>query len=196
VAVLRIAPPRIALALALALALVANAACSSDPKPSPKTAHDGVPANSSAESRLSGAKRDDEPDSTASDPTQPLMTPMGRPGGSAAENAAAGGDDDAATTPGAKKPKPDKKGPVSKQECNEALDHGMDLMLAEDARFQGVPPEMRQELKSQALKEALREHADQNPCVGKGISRAEYDCEMAAMSMVEFTKCDKDKKRK
>jgi hypothetical protein len=118
----------------------------------------------------------------------------GGAGGSVSGGSGTGGDDDPAATPGAKKPKPGKTGPVSKQECNEALDHGLDLFIASDTRFQGIPPEMMQQFKSQAMKDALRDHAGQNPCAGKGISRTEYDCEMAATSLDDFKKCDKKKK--
>ncbi len=172
--------------------VVCLSACSSDPKPPPKSADDGVPANSSAENRLQGEKKEERP-AEKNDPTQPLMTPVGAGGGAAGGAAAgAGGGDDDDGKP--KKPKPGKTGPVSKQECNEALDHGLDLMVASDPRFQGIPPEMLQQFKSQAMKDALRDHAGQNPCGGKGITRAEYDCEMAATSSDDFRKCEKRKK--
>lgn len=167
------------------------ASCS-DPKPPPKSAaDDGVPVNSASESRLAGKKP--APDTQPSeDPTKPVMTPLGGGGG--------GGDDDKDKKEDPKKKKDPKKpdtGAVSSKECNEALEHGLDLMIAGDPRFAGIPPEVMQNLKGQAFKDAMSQYGGQNPCVpGKGITRAEYDCEMAASTSDEFKKCEKMAKPK
>jgi hypothetical protein len=159
--------------------VVVIAACGSDPKPPPKTAE--VPANSSSENRLNGKPADTEA-KPAADPTQPVMTQMN------------GSNDDDKTKP--KSGAGSKTGPVSAKECNEALERGLDLMIAGDPRFAGIPPEVMQNLKGSAFKDAMAQHGGQNPCAGKGISRAEYDCEMAASTLDDYKKCDKMPKPK
>jgi hypothetical protein len=199
--------PNTSLALLVALASSVVVACGG---PEPKTQDDansgGVPANSLSETRLNegdGAKKPDAKDEQATpgasasgqpgapgageptdpDPTKPLMTPL-----------TTGGSDEGAKpgepATGTKRGQPRKKGPVSKAECQAALDHGLDLLLTGDPRFAGIPPEMMAQFKQTAM----AANKAQNPCTGKGISRAEYDCDMAATTADEFKRCDKIKK--
>ena len=182
-------PALSALSALLASALLASAlfACGSDPKPPPKTADDGVPANSASEARLAmaGGKNPDAPPTPppSSDApqaqAQPVMTPV-TPGASGSS----------ATTDSPPKPASNANERVSKADCEAAASHGLDLMIQGDPRFAGIPPEVLQTLKGQAFAQAAQQGADKNPCAGKGITRAEYDCEMGAPTFDDFKKCE------
>lgn len=181
-----------------------------EPRTQQQMSNDGVPANSLSESRLGAKKPDDKDGSSAtgtaasapssgagsaSDPTQPYMTPVGAGGQSA--TAGIGGGSDAANGGGGgdAPPKPDpkllaKKGPVTKVECEQAADRGLDLLIASKPELQGIPPEMMAQFKQQAR----QEKGAASPCNGKGISRAEWACEMGATTFDQYRKCDKVKK--
>ena len=175
-------------AVFVTFAALAAACGGPEPRTAQQMADDGVPANSLSESRLNGNEKkgddkkpddkdskDSKPGATAQaqDPTQPLMTPLTTDDGSGKGDAA--------------KPKSasNKTGPVSKQECEEVVDHGLDLLLGSNPQFAGIPPEMIAQFKAQAR----QDKAADNPCSGKGISRAEYNCGMAANNAADFQKC-------
>ncbi|HEY8076432.1 MAG TPA: hypothetical protein VIF62_20045 [Labilithrix sp.] len=156
---------------AVALSLVA---CASDPKPPPKTSSgDEVPANSAAEAHLQGATAkptdpSQPPPPPPSDPSKPVMTPV-------APSSSSGNATDK----------------VSKTECETAQNHALDVAIASDPRFQGIPPDVLATLKSQAMGQLVQQKPGENPCTnGKGITRAEYDCEMAATTLDEYKKCE------
>jgi hypothetical protein len=160
-------------------------------------AQDGVPANSASESHV----KDPNASSTAATPgnttdsSKPLMTPVGAGGSSGDATPSSDNDSKSAGVTPAAGTKPDPKapkktGPVSKKECEAAADHGLDLLIASKPELQGIPPEMMAQFKQQAFSK----ESGNSPCAGKGISRAEYDCEMAAPSFDAYGKCSKGKK--
>ncbi len=134
-----------------------------------------MPANSAAEAHLQGAtaKPTDPTQPPAADPSKPLMTPVSPPAG-----------DDKKPSSGNATDK------VSRSECDQAVGHAFDLAIpANDPRLAGLPPEVMQQLKAQAIAQAAQQNPSENPCAGKGISRGEYDCEMAATTLDEYKKC-------
>lgn len=160
-------------------------------------AQDGVPANSASESHVKDpnqASTTTTPANTTTDSSKPLMTPVGA-GGSSGDATPSSDTDSKSTGVTAAGTKPDPKapkktGPVSKKECEAAADHGLDLLIASKPELQGIPPEMMAQFKQQAFSK----ESGNSPCAGKGISRAEYDCEMAAPTFEAYGKCGKGKK--
>jgi hypothetical protein len=162
--------------------VLSGLACGGPEPRAPAPPSEGVPANSSSEARLRGdeGNRPAPPPSKDDDPTQPLMTPLAPASAGTATSSGAPGPGSGATT---------KTGPVSRDECEAVVDHGLDLLIASSPQFAGIPPEMIAEFKTQAKKD---KSAD-SPC-DKGISRTEYSCGMAATTSADFQKCSKKKK--
>jgi hypothetical protein len=197
-----------ALSILAPVALAGLAACGSPP-PTKMVANgkdDGVPANSASEQRLASGTAPKTAPGPAEDPTQPLTTPMGGDpsaagagaagsGGAAGGGAAGGG----ATGKGGPKkgdPKvPKEKEPkstgskVSKAECKQIFDKYIDLTLASDTRFEGIPPEMIAQLKEQALSQAQSQKGD--PCSTQEVSRTQYTCAMSAPTTAAWQRCMK-----
>ncbi len=196
-------------AIASLSALAAVAACGA---PEPKmmaTKDDGVPANSASEERLAmEGKPKPAPAPVAEDPTQPLLTPMG---GDATGAAGTGtGTGTAAPGKGGKGPKDGAKGPkdpkggngatgatgatggtgkVSRAECKQTFDKYIDLTLASDPRFEGIPQDMVAQLKETALSQAAAQKGD--PCTTEGITRTQYQCAMSSASTTAWQRCMK-----
>jgi hypothetical protein len=169
------------------------------------TKDDGVPANSASEQRLASGSPPKSSAGPTEDPTQPLTTPMGGgdTAGGAGAGAGAGGGAGAAgggaTGKGGPKkgdPKvPKEKEPkstgakVSKAECKQLFDKYIDLTLASDTRFEGIPPEMIAQLKEQALSQAQSQKGD--PCSTQEVSRTQYNCAIAAPTTQAWQRCMK-----
>jgi len=195
--IVRFASMRTFLCLAVALACVATAACNTGPDPKMVAAkNDGVPANSASEERLKTGEKKEEANKPAHDPSQPYTTPVGGAGGS--NDVTPGGPKEVgAQTAGKKDPKDPKEKPgaagkgskdkVPKAECAKALDRGLDLMMAGDSRFEGIPPEMIAQFKSQGLSQV----GGPNPCDGQGMTKSQYDCAMGASSSSAWQRCIK-----
>lgn len=187
------------------LALVA-AGCGAPQQKMVATKDDGIPANSASEQRLAmegKAKPASAP--VAEDPTQPLTTPMGGGDSTPTTTAPAG----AATAKGGKGPK-DAKGPkeakdpkggaaaggggsgggkVSHAECKQALDKYIDLTLASDPRFEGIPQDMVAQLKEQAFSQAQSQKGD--ACATQEVTRSQYTCAMGATTTTAWQRCMK-----
>jgi hypothetical protein len=166
------------------------------------TKDDGVPANSASEQRLAmEGKPKTATTAPADDPTQPLTTPLGgdpAAGSPATTTGAAGsgGSGKGAGKGGAKGPKekepPAAKGgggKVTKAECKQTFDKYIDLTLASDSRFEGIPPEMIAQLKEQALSQAQSQKGD--PCSTQDVSRTQYNCAMSAPTTAAWQRCMK-----
>lgn len=195
------------LTVGLPVAFVLIAGCGGPPptKMVAVTKDDGVPANSASEQRLASGSPPKSSAAPAEDPTQPLTTPMGggdTAGGGAAGGAGAAGGGAAgggATGKGGPKkgdPKvPKEKEPkstgakVSKAECKQLFDKYIDLTLASDTRFEGIPPEMIAQLKEQALSQAQSQKGD--PCATQEVSRTQYNCAIAAPTTQAWQRCMK-----
>jgi len=161
---------------------------------------DGVPANSASEERLSGGKKEETKttSATTTDAAQPYTQPVvaggdtSAPSGgapAAAGAGAAGGKGGSAKEPkGGKEPKTTAAGgkdKVSKAECTRALDRFLDLMIASDSRFEGIPPEVVAQMKQQGFAQA----SGPNPCDSQGITRSQYDCAMSATNTSAWQRC-------
>ncbi len=85
---------------------------------------------------------------------------------------------------------PDKKSTkaVTRKECDQALDHGVELLVPKKKEREQLPAEVVTGLRQQLFLEGKRPAA--NPCV-KGISREVYDCLMTATTSKDFQKCNK-----
>lgn len=168
------------------------------------TKDDGVPANSASEQRLAMEGKPKTATATpAEDPTQPLTTPLG--GGDPAAGSApatttgaagGGGSGKGTGKGGAKGPKekdpPAPKGgggKVTKAECKQTFDKYIDLTLASDSRFEGIPPEMIAQLKEQALSQAQSQKGD--PCSTQDVTRTQYSCAMSAPTTAAWQRCMK-----
>ena len=165
---------------------------------------DGVAANSASEERLNADSKPKTTAATTEDPTQPLTTPLNGDGagaGTAAAAGAGGGSTPAAGSgkgggkgggasklPTAKEPK-GAGGKVSKAECKQLFDKYIDLTLASDTRFDGIPPEMITQLKAQALSQAQSEKGD--PCSTQDVSRTQYNCAISAPTTAAWQRCMK-----
>lgn len=174
------------------------------PKMVAATKDDGVPANSASEQRLA---MEGKPKTTraapAEDPTQPLTTPLndgatgaGAAGASTGAGAAGGGASGKGGAKGSKGPKEkDPPGPkggggkVTKAECKQTFDKYIDLTLASDSRFEGIPPEMIAQLKEQALSQAQTQKGD--PCSTQEVTRTQYNCAMTAPTTAAWQRCMK-----
>ena len=197
----------ITLSLVLASSVGFIVACGSPPdtKMVANKHDDGVAANSASEERLNAEAKPKATPAKTEDPTQPLTTPMngetagGTPGSSGAPSpnttAAAGtgkgggkGATKGATLPTAKEPK-SAGGKVSKGECKQIFDKYIDLTLASDSRFDGIPPEMITQLKAQALSQAQSEKGD--PCSTQEVSRTQYNCAITAPTTSAWQRCMK-----
>lgn len=182
------------------------------------TKDDGVPANSASEERLASDGKPKPKATAAEDPTQPLTTPMNGDGSGAAAGGAGaggaagtGGAGTAAGKGGAGKGSGAAKGPtpkdppapvakdppgakgaggkVSRAECKQTFDRYIDLTLASDSRFEGIPPEMIAQLKEQALSQAQSQKGD--PCSTQDVTRSQYTCAMAAPTTSAWQRCMK-----
>jgi hypothetical protein len=173
------------------------------------TKDDGVPANSASEQRLA---MEGKPKTTsaapAEDPTQPLTTPLnegaggaagaGAPGtatgaGAGAAGGGASGKGGAKGTKGPKEKEPPAPkgggGKVTKAECKQTFDKYIDLTLASDSRFDGIPPEMIAQLKEQALSQAQSQKGD--PCSTQDVTRTQYNCAISAPTTAAWQRCMK-----
>jgi len=191
-------PSKPSLAAVSASLLVTSLAClTACGGPDPKmVAHkdDGVPANSASEERMkNGGEKKEEKTEAPRDPTQPYTQPVvgGDPsgGGTTAGKDGKGG---AAASKDGKDPKAGKeakggKDKVAKADCTRALDKFLDLMIASDSRFEGIPPEMVAQFKQQGFSQV----SGPNPCDGEGITRTQYNCAMAAGSTSAWQRCMK-----
>lgn len=164
--------------------------------------NDGVPANSASEERLaSGEPKKKEDPKTANDPSQPYTQPVGGSGDSATPTATgpatkggpkevgggkAGGKSGDGTTgkAGAAETKGGKD-KVSQTQCKATLDRYLDLMMASDSRFAGIPPEMLAQIKQQGFSQV----GGPNPCDTQGINKTQYDCAMAATTTKAWEHC-------
>jgi hypothetical protein len=193
-------------AVGLPVALVALVACGGPP-PTKMVANgkdDGVPANSASEQRLASGTAPKTAAGPAEDPTQPLTTPMGGDPSAAGAGAAGSGGTAGGGATGKGGPKkgdpkdpkvPKEKEPkstgskVSKAECKQIFDKYIDLTLASDTRFEGIPPEMIAQLKEQALSQAQSQKGD--PCSTQEVSRTQYTCAMSAPTTAAWQRCMK-----
>lgn len=170
------------------LASVGLMACSSPPPKMVATTKDeGVPANSASEERLTpGAKPKAPPEPAPAEAvTQPYTTPLNAE--STGGNTPAGATGKGATGKGAAKPGA-KTGKVTKVECRQTFDRFLDLSMS-DPRLEGIPPEMLAQLKAQALQEAQSKQGD--PCNTQEVTRAQYNCAMAAPTSTAWQRCMK-----
>jgi hypothetical protein len=189
-----------------ALALAGVAACGApEPRMVAAKNDDGVPANSASEERLKGEGRAKPATPQASDPTEPLTTPMTGDNNTATATSAGGAAGKGAPGKGSKVPlgKSGKEpsagttssaqtvatGKVTKAECKQLFDKYIDVAMANDSRFEGIPPEMINSLKEQALAQAQSQKGD--PCSGKEVSRAQYTCAMSSTSTGAWERCMK-----
>ena len=65
---------------------------------------------------------------------------------------------------------------LSRAECKQTFDKYIDLTLASDSRFEGIPPEMITQLKEQALSQAQSQKGD--PCSTQEVTRELIDVEV------------------
>jgi hypothetical protein len=192
----------------LLLSAAASLAGCGGPEPKMMVANkkdDGVAANSASEERLANDGKPKTTSAPAEELAQPLTTPMGGgdsssagPGGAAGGGAtggsAAGGSGKGSGKKGDPKV-PEKKEPkgaggkVSKAECKQLFDKYIDLTLASDTRFEGIPPEMITQLKEQALSQAQSQKGD--PCSTQDVSRQQYNCAIAAPTTQAWQRCMK-----
>jgi hypothetical protein len=188
---------------------LALAACGAPPqKMVAVTKDDGVPANSASEQRLAmeGKTKPAAPQ-PSDDLAQPLTTPLTADPAATAPATTAGSDNGSSATAnvkggkGGKGPK-DAKGPkevkdpkgggggkVSRAECKQTFDKYIDLTLASDSRFEGIPPEMIAQLKEQALSQAQSQKGD--PCSTQDVTREQYKCAMTAPTTAAWQRCMK-----
>ncbi|MEA2749110.1 MAG: hypothetical protein QOI41_3253, partial [Myxococcales bacterium] len=80
-------------------------------------------------------------------------------------------------------------GKVSRAECKQTFDKYIDLTLASDTRFEGIPPEMIAQLKEQALSQAQSQKGD--PCSTQDVTRTQYQCAMSAPTTAAWQRCMK-----
>ena len=201
-------PPLTVLTVAAPLALVMLTACGGPPptKMVASTTDDGVPANSASEQRLASGSPPKSAPAPAADPTQPLTTPVGGDpsatggaagaspgaapaGGPAAKGSGKKGDPKA---PKEKEPKAAAAGAtdkVSKAECKQLVDKYIDLTISTDARFEGIPPEMLEQFKSQAVTQTQGQKGD--PCSSQDVSRTQYNCAIASKTTQAWQRCMK-----
>lgn len=181
----------------VALSPLVLTACGAPQQKMVATKDDGVPANSASEERLAmEGKGKPAPAPTADDPSQPLTTPMGAEPPTTTAPAAAGtgksggkGPKEAKGPKEVKDPKGGGGGKVSRAECKQTFDKYIDLTLASDSRFEGIPPEMIAQLKEQALSQAQSQKGD--PCSTQDVTRAQYQCAMSAPTTAAWQRCMK-----
>jgi len=181
------------------VALIALTACGAPQQKMVATKDDGVPANSASEQRLAmEGKAKPAPAPTADDPTQPATTPMGgdpapptttAPTGAGTGKGGGKGPKEAKGPKEVKDPKGGGGGKVSRAECKQTFDKYIDLTLASDSRFEGIPPEMIAQLKEQALSQAQSQKGD--PCSTQDVTRAQYQCAMGAPTTAAWQRCMK-----
>jgi hypothetical protein len=173
---------------------------------------DGVAANSASEQRLNSGK---PPPATPDpvDPSQPYTTPVNGDGSGAPSSAPGSvNNGSAANATGGKAGGKGGKGPVSrdptdpkgtaasastaagggkvsKAECKALFDKFIDLSIGGDSRFEGIPPEMVQQMKASALAQAQSEKGD--PCSTQDVSRQQYNCAIVAPTSAAWQRCMK-----
>jgi hypothetical protein len=198
-------------AVSVLFALASVAACGGpEPRMLAAKNDDGVPANSASEERLKRGGPTKPATPQASDPTEPLTTPMTGDNNTATATGAGGAG--AGGAPGKSAPGKGNKAPlgksgkepsagttssaqtvatgkVTKAECKQLFDKYIDVAMANDSRFEGIPPEMITSLKEQALAQAQSQKGD--PCSGKEVSRAQYTCAMSSTSTGAWERCMK-----
>lgn len=76
-------------------------------------------------------------------------------------------------------------GKASRAECGAALDRYLDLLIAADGRFAGLPPELLNAAKQQGFSQV----GQKNPCDAEGISREQHSCAMAAKTGDTWKRC-------
>ncbi|MCL2777061.1 MAG: hypothetical protein FWD73_03585 [Polyangiaceae bacterium] len=149
--------------------LVAGVGCGQSKARSPYD--EQVPANSASEARLHGDTR------LQSDTT-------GGAGAVAAESTpkptapTATHDSNAKAT-----------GKISKAECNKVFDKYLDLEISKNPMLQGIDPADLAQIKAQTRAQGAAEHGDH--CSTHEISRAAYNCAMAAQTPQAWQACMK-----
>lgn len=144
------------------------AACGGKGAESPRHDQEMVPANSAFEAEPAKRPADREAPAPESEPsTAPTatVTVKGEPPKAAGL--------------------PPKSGPkATKQECGKALDKYLELAIGNDARLQGLPPDVIAEAKRQVRSQ------QSDPCTGD-VTRSQYTCAMAAKTTAQWEACMK-----
>ena len=184
--------------LALSLSLFAFACGPSEPPKMAPANNDGVAANSASEARIAASASPSATPAPAAtnDPAaaQPYMTPMNGAakdagGGTSSTSTGMNGSGEATGTTSSASTKAGKgaKGKATPAECKQAMDRAIDIMLTDDPRFAGIPPEMMGQLKQQALGQAKAQKGD--PCAKGEMTKAQYNCAMSSTTSPAIQAC-------
>jgi hypothetical protein len=84
---------------------------------------------------------------------------------------------------------PKNQKPPTKAECSAVIDRYVELEVQSNPQLAGIPPEMLKQLLNQAKQQASSQKGD--PCAEEKITRAKYNCGMAAQTRDAWKACMK-----
>lgn len=84
---------------------------------------------------------------------------------------------------------PKNQKPPTKAECTAVIDRYVELEVQSNPQLAGIPPEMLKQLLNQAKQQASSQKGD--PCAEEKITRAKYNCGMAAQTRDAWKACMK-----
>jgi hypothetical protein len=196
--------PTVSLLLSvLPVALLALAAC--EPSHPPRAAQtEMVPSNSAHDTANANAKpRIVGPDAPGGDDgevpaggTAPSTGHAGGTGGGGGgptpvtgSGTGTAGTTTTAQLPAAPAVDPKNQKPPTKAECSAVIDRYVELEVQSNPQLAGIPPEMLKQLLKQAKEQASSQKGD--PCAEEKITRAKYNCGMAAQTRDAWKACMK-----
>ena len=80
---------------------------------------------------------------------------------------------------------PPATGVATQAECASLFDRYIDLEIGDNAKLAGIPPELIQQAKQQARAQSG------DPCAKEKVSRAKYNCAIAARTTAVWRTCMK-----
>ncbi len=190
-------------ALPLALLAVSALLAACEPSHPPRAAQtEMVPSNSAHDTATANAKprivgpdapggEDGEVPAGGSAPSTPHSGGAAGGGPSPVTGSGTGtsGTTTTAQLPAAPAVDPKNQKPPTKAECSAVIDRYVELEVQSNPQLAGIPPEMLKQLLNQAKQQASSQKGD--PCAEEKITRAKYNCGMAAQTRDAWKACMK-----
>lgn len=179
--------------LGASLALVLVSACEGS-RPPRAAQTEMVPSNSSFESSSARPQIVGEPPSEGvpaggNGPASAGGGPTPAPGTGPAPGQTANAGLPSAPTGPTPAVDPKNSKPPTRAECTQVIDHFVDLEVKSNPALSGIPPEMVKSMLAQAKMQASAQKGD--PCTEEKITRAKYNCGMAAQTPDAWKSCMK-----